>query len=234
LVIYYIANGHAVSHQNKGRVVGFLGDAQRKAATATPDRLSLIAVARRPDNPVLIYALTPATSFPGARARLTGGRKEERAFLKVLLEQTYPAFARDLDPNILRLSARGSWDWAIADAETKFAASPPHLRQQFREALAAEFGEPVRAMLDLAVQGDAERKIKALKPTTFVGRLRRALALATLRQQPPDLVILDEFQRYRQLLDEKDADPLLKALLDPKARPPRLRSCCSAQHLIRI
>ena len=60
------------------------------------------------------------------------------------------------------------------------------------------------------------------------------LALATLRQQPPDLVILDEFQRYRQLLDEKDADPLLKALLDPKARPPRLRSCCSAQHLIRI
>jgi hypothetical protein len=224
LVIYYIANGHAVSHQNKGRIVGFLDDAHRKAATATPDRLSLIAVARRPDNPVLIYALTPATSFPGARARLTGGRKEERAFLKVLLEQTYPAFARDLDPDILRLSARGSWDWAVSDAETKFAASPPHLRQQFREALAAEFGEPVRAMLDLAVQGDSERKIKALKPTTFVGRLRRALALATLRQQPPDLVVLDEFQRYRQLLDEKDADPLLKALLDPEgaSAPPAI------------
>ncbi|CAJ8146879.1 DEAD/DEAH box helicase [Burkholderia pseudomallei] len=216
LVIYYIANGHAVSHQNKGRVVGFLGDSQRKAATATPDRLSLIAVAKRPDNPVLIYALTPATSFPGARARLTGGRKEERAFLKVLLEQTYPAFARDLDPDILRLSARGSWDWAVTDAETKIAASPPHLRQRFPEALAAEFGEPVRTMLDLAVLGDAERKIKPLKPTTFVGRLRRALALATLRHQPPDLVILDEFQRYRQLLDERDDDPLLKALLEPE------------------
>jgi hypothetical protein len=115
LVIYYIANGHAVSHQNKGRVVGFLGDSQRKAATATPDRLSLIAIAKQPANPVLIYALTPATSFPGARARLTGGRKEERAFLKVLLEQSYPAFARDLDPDILRLSARGSWDWAVTE-----------------------------------------------------------------------------------------------------------------------
>ena len=54
-------------------------------------------------------------------------------------------------------------------------------RPRFREALAAEFGEPVRAMLDLAVQGDAERNIKPLKPSTFVGRLRRALALATLR-----------------------------------------------------
>ncbi|CAA0103191.1 Uncharacterised protein [Starkeya nomas] len=216
LVIYYIANGHAVSHQNKGRVVGFLGDSQRKAATATPDRLSLIAITKRPDNPVLIYALTPATSFPGARARLTGGRKEERAFLKVLLEQTYPAFARDLDPAILRLSARGSWDWAVKDAEAKFAVSPSHLRQRFREALAAEFGEPVRAMLDLAVHGDASRKIHPLKPTTFVGRLRRALALATLRHQPPDLVVLDEFQRYRQILDEKATDPLLQALLEPE------------------
>ena len=109
----------------------------------------------------------------------------------MLLEQTYPAFARDLDPAILRLSARGSWDWAVKDAEAKFAVSPSHLRQRFREALAAEFGEPVRAMLDLAVHGDANRKIHSLKPTTFVGRLRRALALATLRHQPPDLVVLD-------------------------------------------
>lgn len=224
-VIYYIANGHAVSLQNKGRVVDFLDDVQRKAAIATPDRLSLIAVAKRPVNLVLIYALTPATSFPGARARLTGGRKEERAFLKVLLEQTYPAFARDLDPDILRLSARGSWEWALSDAETKLVASPFDLRQRFRDALAAEFGEPVRAMLDVAVRGDADKKIKPLKPTTFVGRLRRALALATLRHQPPDLVILDEFQRYRHILDEKDSDPLLRALLEPEGsatRPPIL------------
>lgn len=216
LVIYYIANGHAVSHQNKERIVGFLGDVERRAATATPDRLSLISVTKRPKTPVLIYALTPATSFPGAHARLTGGRKEERAFLTVLLEATYPAFSRELDPDILRLSARGSWGWALADAKTKFADSPPHLRRRFREALAAEFGAPVRAMLNQALLGDRERKIKPLKPTAFVGRLRRALALATLRHQAPDIVILDEFQRYRHLLDEKDADPLLKELLAPK------------------
>ena len=222
-VIYYIANGHAVSHQNKARVVGFLGDLQRKAATATPDRLSLIAVAKRPDTPVLVYALTPATSFPGARARLTGGRKEERGFLKVLLDHTYRAFARDLDPDILQLRAGDySWNWAVKNAEAKFADSPPGLRQRFRKALAAEFGEPVRAMLNLAVYGDTGREISPLKPTKFVGRLRRALALATLRHQPPDLVVFDEFQRYRQILDEKDTDPLLKALLEPEgsAVPP--------------
>jgi hypothetical protein len=222
LVIYYVANGHAVSHQNKGRVVSFLDEPDRKAAVATPDRLSLIAASKRPKKPVLIYALTPATSFPGARARLTGGRKEERAFLKVLLDRAYPAFARDLDPAILRLSVGGSWDWLVEDAERKLAAAPPHLTRRFREALAAEFGEPVRERLEQALRGDREGKIRPLKPTTFVGHLRRALALATLHHQPPDLVILDEFQRYRQLLDEKDADPLLKALLEPPgsaARP---------------
>lgn len=234
LVIYYIANGHSVSHQNKSRVVGFLHGAQLDQAIKTPDRLSLIAIEKRPDNPVLIYALTPATSFPGARARLTGGRKEERAFLKVLLDKTYPAFARDLNPDILRLSARGSWDWVVADAEGKFANAPPNLQQRFREALAVEFGEPVRAKLDLAIHGNAGNK--PLRPTTFVGRLRRALALATLRHQPPDLVVLDEFQRYRQLLDERDADPLLKALLEPKgsASPPAilLLSATPYPHLV--
>jgi hypothetical protein len=221
LVIYYIANGHAVSHQNKGRVVGFLSKAQREAAIATPDRLSLISMARRPANPVLIYALTPATSFPGARAKWTGGRIGERAFLKVLLEQAYPAFARDLDPDVLRLSASASWDGAVLNARAKMAASPPNLMQRFRQALAMEFGAPVRPMLEQAAFGDTERNIKPHKPRHFVGRLRRALALATLRHQPPDLVILDEFQRYRQLLDERDADPLLKALLDPESEDTR-------------
>lgn len=139
LTVYYIANGHAVSHQNKSRVVGFLSDAQLQKAIKTTDRLSLIAIEKRPASPVLIYALTPATSFPGARARITGGRKEERAFLKVLLEQIYPAFARDLDTDILRLNARGSWDWTVKEAEKNFLASPPHLEQRFREALAIEF-----------------------------------------------------------------------------------------------
>jgi len=222
LVIYYIANGHAVSYQNKGRVVGFLDDQQRKDATSTPDRLSLIAVAKRPETPVLIYALTTTTSFPGARARLTGGRMEERAFLKVLLEKTYPAFARTLNPDLLRLSARSSWDTVVSDAQTKFQAAPPGLCQRFRVALATEFGSPVREMLDRATHGSADQSIAPLKPTAFVGRLRRALAMATLRNQPPGLVILDEFQRYRQILDEKGSDPLLKALLapdDPSFRP---------------
>lgn len=215
LVIYYIANGHAVSQQNKERVAGFLSPVQRKVAIETPDRLSLISLFERPSSPVLVYALTPATSFPGAQTRLTGGRKDERAFLKVLLERSYPAFSRGLDPAILQLRAGDSWQRAVVEARRKLASSPPGLIHRFREALATEFGEPVRSKLDQALSGDPLHNIKPHKPGNFVGRLRRAMALATLRHQPPDLVILDEFQRYRQLLDESEAGSLFNALLEP-------------------
>lgn len=214
-VIYYIANGHAVSHQNKERVVNFLGASERKAAIDTPDRLSLIAVAKRSSDPIHVYALTPSTSFPGARARLTGGRKEERAFLKVLLDRAYPAFAEKLDPDMLRLSVGSSWGDLVAYAESKLKQAPPHLVRRFREALRTEFGEPVRHQMEHKLFGDEKSGTKPMTTRAFIGRLRRALSLATLRHQPPDLIILDEFQRYRQILAEKDADPLLKALIEP-------------------
>jgi hypothetical protein len=51
----------------------------------------------------------------------------------------------------------------------------------------------------------------------FVGRLRRALGHAVLLDRPPDLVILDEFQRYRDMLSaENRSDPLIKALFEPE------------------
>ena len=78
----------------------------------------------------------------------------------------------------------------------------------------------------MATQADRR---SPLKPTTFVGCLRRALALTTLRHQPPDLVVLDEFQRYRQIIDEKDTDPLLKALLAARRLQAVLPASFSAQ-----
>jgi hypothetical protein len=76
----------------------------------------------------------------------------------VLLDRAYPAFARDLDPAILRLSVGVSWDWLVEDAERKLAAAPPHLTRRFREALAAEFGEPVRERLEQAMCGDESER----------------------------------------------------------------------------
>jgi hypothetical protein len=54
------------------------------------------------------------------------------------------------------------------------------------------------------------------RPGRFVGRLRKALAHTVLVDRPPDLVILDEFQRYRDMLTKENRnDPLIRALFEP-------------------
>lgn len=220
MTIYYIANGHSVSYQNKSRIASFLKDPEFKCATNTPDRLSLIAQQPRQNTPLLIYALTPLTSFPGGRARLTGGRKEERAFLWILLQKAYPAFAAGLGAHRLQLNAHSSWEFALETARARLADSPPGLCNRFRQALAQEFGLSVREELELASHGCTQRNIQPLPATVLVGRLRRALVLAVLQHQPPDLIVFDEFQRYRSLLDGADANSLMGTLLEPEDSPP--------------
>ena len=63
----------------------------------------------------------------------------------------------------------------------------------------------------------------------LVGRLRGMLARACLSSLEPDLVILDEFQRFRDLLDENtESGELAKHLFEYEdARTRRCARCCS-------
>ncbi len=221
LVVYYIANGAAVAHQNKPRVVEFLPEAQRKAAVKTPDRLSLMTVSHIPQTPVAVYALTPDTSFPRLKkASLSGGRAVERAFIGILLAMAFPSVLARLPADFLRLDARSGWLPATMAAKKRLESIPPGLGARYREALKREFGAEAAAagngslagrLVDLAVE----------HPRRFIGRLRRALCLACLIHQPPDIVIMDEFQRYRDLIggDASD-DPLMSQLLQGTGRRP--------------
>ncbi|MER8719625.1 hypothetical protein NKH64_14755 [Mesorhizobium sp. M0999] len=215
LVVFYVSNGTSVATQNKTRVVEFLPEAERKRAIDTPDRLSLIAVLTPPTSPVVVYALTPHTSFPRVGSALTGGRIGERAYISLLMEKAFPSAWRAMGSDYMRLDATSGWTGALERARERLEAAPVGLLARFREALADEFEAPVSATMRAQVQGKP--------PRAFIGRLRRALALASLRHQPPDIVIFDEFQRYRHILDKGgQANPLVKALLASGRRGPAL------------
>ena len=224
LVVYYVANGSAVAHQNKPRVVEFLEPAVAEKAVRTPDRLSLVAVSNPPETPVAIYALSPDTSFPRtSRASLSGGKAMERAFIAQLLLKAYPSVLPRLPSAFLRLQARSGWRPALLAARERIKKAPPGLVGRYREALHLEFAEleaPGAApsfsgrLVDLALT----------HPRAFIGRLRRALCLACMIHQPPDIVILDEFQKYRELISgEAPVDRLMSQLLTGgKGRAPAL------------
>ena len=206
-VVYYITSGQRVANQNRARLIDFLEPAQQNEALSKADRLGLIPLHRRPNTPVALYALTPGTSFPGKNTRLHAGRKEERAFLAALLGRALPRLVRRLPDGTLRANVRSNWDELVAYHRPVAAEVPRNLVRAFRAALMAEFPGQLRKSIPAAAHVETRGR--------FVGRLRRALAHAVLISRPPDLVVLDEFQRYRDLLSpENRKDRLISSLLE--------------------
>ncbi|CAO4146368.1 helicase [Methylorubrum aminovorans] len=205
LTVFYVTNGQRVGTQNRGRLIDFLPESERMQAISRADRIGLIPMTDRPAASVALYALTPTTSFPGNAARLSEGRKEERAFVQALLRRTYPRLIRRLPRDFMRARAKRDWAWLIAQQQRRVAEVPKALIKAFREALRQEFGGDPRSKLPQAAAADSRRKT--------LSRLRRALAHAALLSSPPDLVIFDEFQRYRDLLSERGREDRLMATL---------------------
>jgi hypothetical protein len=207
LLVYYVANGQRVGNQNRGRLIDFLPMEERKHALSNIDRLGLIPFETAlPKVKVKLYALTPGTSFPGNQTRLHGGRKEERAFLRALLGWTYPQLVRSLPEDLLRGTAKKNWEQLVdAYRHARYKPEERFLRA-FRSAVFQEFkGDPYTKIVE-AAKTETKGKI--------IGRLRRALAHAQLIFGPPDLVIFDEFQRYRELLTPNGLqDKLMSQLL---------------------
>jgi hypothetical protein len=175
--------------------------------------------------PVNLVSFTPGTSFQmGWRT----GTAEERALLHLLIVQTLGLRGRaekssrmllqggvqllstfTNSVNWLRCEMDGEIDAQIANRFAESAADGGHLRR-FEE-LIEELGRKQSVPTSL--------KAKAFALT---GKLRGILARASVETLEPDLVILDEFQRFRDLLDPErggDAANLAHLLFNyPQAR----------------
>lgn len=206
LVVFYVANGQRVASQNRGRLVDFLPKEVRRNAISKADRIGLIPMTEPPAAPVALYALTPETSFPGQGAGLSEGRKEERAFIAALLGRAFPELHDELGADFLQAPAKTGWQSAVDRQCERLGRASMDLIHAFRKAMRAEFGGTPLTAVPAALQEQKRRKV--------IGRMRRALSHAALLSTPPDLVIFDEFQRYRQLLSpEGRKDRLVDTLL---------------------
>jgi hypothetical protein len=204
LVVFYVTSGSKVSDQNKRDLLTFLPQAERAGALSTADRLGLVPFVKKPTGRVHLYAFSPDTSFPPADARSSPGRAVERAFISKLLKACHPQAHRALGTDFFQLSARKSWPGALETAGQVIRAGIGRLATTFGKALEAEFGSV--SVRDGVVAGKS-------KPYALIARLRRSLAAASLAANPPDLVILDEFQRYRRLLAPSSEDRIAARLL---------------------
>ncbi len=189
-------------------------------------RLSLLAleVPRLRSEPgstekkVNLVSFTPATSGFSVGGEPAGNARE-RALIAILLRELL-----DMDDDEWRATLRlfkrrvttvdrfhdrvldvaremGQRDWTDRpepDIETL---------RGFREALGQAPLDEFRTVLALVAAADADDDAFGRvwdQTGSLLGRMRRALAKASLQALEPDLVILDEFQRFRELLDAPD------------------------------
>ena len=214
LIVFYVSSNLNIAHQNRGKLLELLATREeRGVASAAADRLTLAAnPSYRPSHDKLhLYTLTPDTSVPMYRRRGGFGRLEERALIFRLLRSRFPTLnTNDFSTKCKGNQAReSSWNYALGLHENLTGVRD--LQDRFLEALAEDTHLKFGTVEAPSILQAAEQK----RPTQFMGSLRTALAMAVLGDIKPDLVIFDEFQKFREMLIDSPTaspDPVMLAL----------------------
>ena len=200
--MFYVCSNLAIATQNLARLVSFLPDDERNCAIAKVDRPSLMPTREPPAHgAVQVFSLTPDTALPSRRRRRREGRVEERALgltlLKELLPETIPGLYPALRVNVGPQRFRG-WVRYYRSAIRSGEIADRSFRSAFRKALRIELGLESGQHLPPRIRALLNPRDRL----QLVAAVRSALAIAALEQVRPDLVIFDEFQRFRDLLEE--------------------------------
>lgn len=161
------------------------------------DRLSL-ALREKPARQRFsfrIYSYTPDTSLPGWKPGQRTGRAAERDLIIALLREVAPQLWRRLRAIDREREEQGE----RRIFSTSIEPAPLHLRRPFEAAL-RELTSLTRKPLDVGLQ--TLLKSWDGPVAEVVLRCRAALALVSLRHPAtrPDILILDEFHRYADLI----------------------------------
>ncbi len=218
LSVLYVCSNQAIAKQNTERLLSFLPDAERREAVAHVDRPSLLATRERPSHgDVHIYMLTPDTAIPTRKGQTRDGRKEERALALVLLhriwqspsKRLYRAFQRNAGPESFK-----QWVHFYKRQDQSGALGGGDFRNSFRDALRELLGlQTGQHLPPLLTQMLDEHRVQDL-----VGVCRTALTVAGLRSINAGLVIFDEFQRFRDLMDDVEPDDAARELAEEEMR----------------
>jgi hypothetical protein len=209
--ILYICSNQAIAGQNLNKL-NVLG----KQALALPTRITLVPLQLRGDdslrsNKVNFISLTPNTTF---NLRSTTGVIDERALLVRLMEP----FAR-FTPlrNALQVGAgNGNWDWHVR--QMSLEGIDQVIVRRFRKGV--QDSEQLLESLNEVCRLFARRRpsypdAAVAARNALVGELRKLLSHACVSALKPDLIILDEFQRFRALLQgDGDAAELARSLFE--------------------
>jgi hypothetical protein len=207
--IVYICSNADIARQNIAKL-DVRGDGTKPLST----RITMLATQMRDLNrrmadgskTVNLVAFTPGTSFDKGQRR---GRVEERALLSWLLRPLIndTRTERNALQRILRMDVnKARWEWNCDRLDDPGAAPDAAVARKFRAAVArAPLMVDLRQLVEEMCGRYQFSEDQVQRRLVIVGSLLRMLAEVSVEYLKPDLVILDEFQRFKQLLDSPEA-----------------------------
>lgn len=216
-VIYICSNG-AIARQNINKLNVVPGNQEMNLAS----RITMLPVQVKDlgSRKLNFVSFTPATSFD---LRSSLGMMDERAVLYRLLEKAWGVKGA-APKNALQGDAGTERFRGLIDSRYPAGSVDDGIASQFAAALAARVaaGEATAGVPDIRTRWDqlcsffardAERRgrpAEALQlQVEVVGTLRDILATTCLQALEPDLIILDEFQRFKHLMDDASEESRL-------------------------
>ncbi len=207
--ILYICSNQAIAAQNLNRL-NVLG----RRELARPTRMTLIPLQLEglDANKVNFISLTPGTTFNLSSAT---GVVQERALLFHLLQDLVPR-PRGLR-NLLQVNV-GIDGWNRAVDNLAVDGVDKHIIERFRRDVQENRNlfEELESVCDLFPRRrDSYPPDRTQRRNSLIDRLRAKLSHACVDALQPDLIIMDEFQRFRDLLHGgSDAAILARELFD--------------------
>ncbi|MBN1274241.1 MAG: hypothetical protein JXB26_18415 [Candidatus Aminicenantes bacterium] len=218
--VIYICSNQEIAQQNINRL-----NVLSEKTFSRPSRLTLLPVniSKLKKNKLNFISFTPGTSFD---LHSQAGIMEERALIYHLLKQGWK-FA-GMGPINLFQHRAGRENWrALVESFPKYHHIDRGLAEQFLRAVGKRIEEKrregeldlIRRFKDLCRRFRVYEKQSSISNkdwtdrSIFISEMRTILARACLDALEPDLVILDEFQRFKHLLDGKDEVALMAKYL---------------------
>jgi hypothetical protein len=195
LNVMYLCPSLEIAGQNRPKFVSLTG-IDLEQYDPGGDRLALVP-GRLPEEGkgFRVFTFTPETSLPGWKPGPRTGRKAERELIRSALDRF---------PTLLSVVKRLDCEHAdggrrlLADRGDLSGFTAVGIERAMRDIFDCPSGSVENAVIEWLKRADVD-------VVEFVGRFRSVLALAALRLRTvkPDLVILDEFHRYADLIIPK-------------------------------
>ena len=213
--VVYVCSNAAIARQNINKLK--IGDSH-EFSVAT--RLTYLPseVRRIRENKVNFISLTPGTAFDHSKSR--GGHRRERAILYRMLFTLPLARKKRRRTGLLNLlqAKAGKVSWRSEARNLSAEDLDPDISKSFRKSVLAD-KKLYEKLKDCCERFSRYRDWKKIPPDDselrycLIARLRRMLASECVDALEPDLVILDEFQRFRHLLNgDNEASKLARTL----------------------